>query len=99
MAMADPNAARPGPTERLQNLMLNDRGFVFDPLNGETFQCNATGLACLRALQAGKAADELVATLVDGWEVDATTACFDLDAFVADLRALGWYWESTDLKP
>ncbi len=43
--------------------MLNDRGFIFDPNTGESYQVNATGLACVRGLQRGATVDELVADL------------------------------------
>lgn len=75
---------------RLTDLMLNDRGFVFDPNTGETYQASATGLLCLRGLQRGAGAEELVAELVATHEVERITARCDLDAFLWDIQQLGW---------
>ena len=70
--------------------MLNERGFVFDPSSGESFQLNPTGLACLRALQNGASPEQMVQELVRGWEVDEAAARCDLDAFLWDLQQLAW---------
>ena len=70
--------------------MLNDRGFVFDPSSGESFQLNPTGLACLRALQDGATTEEMVSSLVREWDVDEAAARCDLDAFLWDLQQLAW---------
>ena len=78
------------PSPRLTDLMLNDRGFVFDPNTGESYHLSPTGLACLRGLQQGATANDLVAQITSTWEVDAVTARCDLDAFLWDLKQLDW---------
>ena len=75
---------------RLDDLMLNDRGFVFDPNTGESYQLSATGLQCLRALQRGATTAAALAELLETREVDALTARADLDAFLWELNQLGW---------
>lgn len=75
---------------RLDDLMLNDRGFVFDPNTGESYQLSATGLQCLRGLQHGATAAALLAELLETREVDELTARADLDAFFWELTQLGW---------
>lgn len=77
-------------TPRLADLMLNDRGFVFDPNTGESYQVSATGLTCLRGLQRGATVNELVAELVATCGVEPITARCDTDAFVWELNQLGW---------
>ncbi len=47
----------------LQELALSESGFVFDPRSGATFSVNPTGLALLRALQAGMPKEALAAEL------------------------------------
>jgi hypothetical protein len=75
---------------RIDDLMLNERGFVFDPNTGESYQVSTTGLACLRGLQHGSTVASLLAELVATHEVDPMTARCDLDAFLWDLKQLGW---------
>jgi PqqD family protein of HPr-rel-A system len=70
--------------------MLNERGFVFDPNTGESYQVSATGLAMLRGLQHGATAAGLLAELVATHEVEPMKARCDLDAFLWDLKQLGW---------
>lgn len=70
--------------------MLNDRGFVFDPNSGESYQLSATGLACLRGLQAGESSDELVVRITSQWEIDEITARLDVDSFLWDLKQFDW---------
>ncbi len=75
---------------RLEDLMLNERGFVFDPNTGESYQVSGTGLLCLRALQRGASIDEVVAQLVTSHDVERITVRCDVDAFLWDLKQLGW---------
>ena len=70
--------------------MLNDRGFVFDPNTGESYQLSPTGLACLRGLQRGASVDELVSEVTTSWEVDTNAARCDIDSFLWDLQQLSW---------
>ncbi len=78
------------PSSRLADLMLNDRGFAFDPNTGESYQLSPTGLACLRGLQRGDSTEELVNQITERWEVDRSAARFDVDAFLWDLQQLSW---------
>jgi len=78
------------PNPRLDDLMLNDRGFVFDPNTGESYQLSATGLLCLRHLQHGATLAALLAGLTATHDVDPLTARCDLDAFLWELKQLGW---------
>jgi len=72
------------------DLMLNDRGFAFDPNSGESYQLSATGLACLRGLQRGASVEDLVTQVTATWEIDKVAARCDIDAFLWDLKQLDW---------
>jgi hypothetical protein len=74
----------------LADLMLNDRGFAFDPNTGESYQLSPTGLACLRGLQRGDSTEELVNQITERWDVDRSAARCDVDAFLWDLQQLSW---------
>jgi len=74
----------------LSDLMLNDRGFVFDPASGETFQLNATGLRIVRLLQSGLPPEAALAQMIAEYEVDENTAQRDFSDFVENMNHLGW---------
>jgi len=78
----------------LPDLMLNDRGFVFDPASGETFQLNATGLRIVRLLQAGLDQEAALAQVLLEFDVDENTARRDLSDFVDSATGFGWRIES-----
>ena len=74
----------------LSDLMLNDRGFAFDPASGETFQLNATGLRIVRLLQSGLGNEAALAQVVTEFDVDDHTAQRDFSDFVESIARLGW---------
>jgi len=74
----------------LSDLMLNDRGFVFDPASGETFQLNPTGLRIVRLLQSGLSHDAALAQMISEFEVDENTAQRDFSDFLENAVHLGW---------
>ena len=78
------------PSPRLADLMLNERGFAFDPNTGESYHLSPTGLVCLRGLQQGATAAQLVTQITSNWEVDAVAARCDIDTFLWDLKQLDW---------
>jgi len=74
----------------LSDLMLNDRGFAFDPASGETYQLSASGLRIVRLLQQGCGADEVLRRVLDEFEVDENTAHRDIGDFLTSIGELGW---------
>ena len=77
-------------TTRLRQLAVSDSGFVFDPLTGHTFTVNATGLAVLAGLKAGRVADEIASDLGDAFEPEGGEDIQrDVDDFVLRLREHG----------
>ena len=75
---------------QLSDLLLNDRGFAFDPTSGETFQLSTTGLAIVRHLQHGADEATVLTRLAEEFEVDENTARRDLGDFLQSLALLGW---------
>lgn len=74
----------------LADLMLNDRGFAFDPSSGETFQLSLTGLRIVRLLQQGIPPEQILEYLLAEFEVDQNTAWRDVTEFLRSLEQLGW---------
>ncbi len=75
---------------RLRDLAVNDSGFLFDPVTGQSFMLNETGLAVLRALKDNRPIEEISAILGQQFELDpADEVTRDIEAFVARLREHG----------
>ncbi len=76
---------------KLDDLLLNDRGFAFDPVDGQSYQLSPTALRLVRWMQAGDTEEQvLLERLLGEYEVEAHTASRDLDAFLGSVRNLGW---------
>jgi len=74
----------------LSDLLLNDRGFAFDPASGETYQLSATGLRIVRLLQQGAGEDGILSRILEEFEVDENTARRDLEVFLRVIEQAGW---------
>jgi PqqD family protein of HPr-rel-A system len=74
----------------LSEIMLNDRGFAFDPTTGESFQLSTTGLEIIRALRLAPDREAALAKLIDEFDVDENTARRDFDHFLASIEQIGW---------
>lgn len=74
----------------LSDIMLNDRGFAFDPVSGETFQLSTTGLRIVRLLRRNSDRDAVLAQIIEEFEVDENTARRDVDEFLRAIEEIGW---------
>ena len=74
----------------LSEIMLNDKGFAFDPATGESFQLSTTGLEIVRALRDAPDRDAVLAKLIAEFEVDENTARRDIDQFLSSIEKIGW---------
>ena len=74
----------------LPDLLLNDRGFAFDPNSGETFQLSPTGLRIVRLLQADTPQEAVLGHMLEEFDVDQNTATRDLADFIQSITQLGW---------
>ena len=73
--------------ELLTRLALSDSGFVFDPVTGNSFTVNGTGLTILRHLQKEVELDEMVELLQNEYDVDDQVTTRDVIEFAASLRS------------
>ena len=71
----------------LKRLALSDSGFVFDPVTGNSFTANGSGLSILRLLQGGNTLDQVVASLGAEFEVTPSLAERDVIEFISQLRS------------
>jgi len=73
--------------DRISQIAINEEGFVFDPLTGESFTVNQTGLLILKGLKEGKTEEEIVEEIVENFEVSKDEAERDLTDFIEKLRS------------
>ncbi len=71
---------------RLNQLAINDEGFVFDPSTGESFTVNPSGLFILNQLKSGKSPEEIAEALKTAFEDVPELAERDVADFVAHLK-------------
>ena len=73
----------------LHNLAMSDNGFIFDPKTGHSYNANETGFFILKLFQQGLTRDEIIANVLDLYEITQDTFERDFDHFVMQLRSLG----------
>jgi fructose-1,6-bisphosphatase/inositol monophosphatase family enzyme len=70
----------------LQRLAINDSGFVFDPVTGQSFTANESGAALLHLMMHNKSVPDIINQLTDQWNISPQQAERDLLEFSAELR-------------
>jgi hypothetical protein len=75
-----PNAAS------LKRLALSESGFIFDPVTGDSFTVNPTGLAILHLLQHSLDMGHITQELQAEFDIDVGTAERDILEFTGLLR-------------
>ncbi len=71
---------------KLGSLAVSDNGFIFNPLNGDTYTLNPTGNFIVQALKENKDKDIVLSMLVDEYEVSYEDAERDYDNFISQLE-------------
>ncbi len=71
---------------KLARLAINDEGFIFDPVTGNSFTTNRVGLWILKQLKEGKEPTQIWQEMTERFEVDPETAERDLTDFIGQLR-------------
>ncbi len=74
---------------KLARLALNDEGFAFDPVTGDSFVLNETALFVVKELQAGTAEADVVAALVRTYDVVEADAERDVRDVLERLASFG----------
>jgi len=72
--------------EALRRLAVSDSGFVFDPVNGDSFTVNSCGLRVLRLLKDGLGLGDVLDQINKEYKVDSQRAERDILDFVVQLR-------------
>lgn len=68
------------------NIAISDNGFVFNPVTGESFTANPTGLEIMNLMRRGAGAKEITESLCEVFQVESTQADRDLQDFIEMMR-------------
>lgn len=71
---------------RIEMMAINDTGFAFDPMSGESFTLNETAVEIIKALKAGKSEREIAEELSAVYEVEALDGLTDILDFIKQLK-------------
>lgn len=69
-----------------KRLALSESGFVFDPVSGQSFSVNETGLVLLRLAQHEDDLDKLTAQLVEQFDASSLEIKRDVQDFINRLQ-------------
>ena len=70
---------------KLSNLAISDSGFVFNPLNGDSFTLNLIAVFILNKLKENKTKEEVIESIVSKFEVTKSEVEVDFDNFINQL--------------
>ena len=73
----------------LTRLALSDEGFIFDPVNGDSFLTNPVGVFVMRKLREGLDEDAIASALQAEFEVEQDDAARDVADFSVQLKSFG----------
>lgn len=65
-----------------ENIALSESGFVFNPMNGESFTINETGRHILQLLKEGKDEDEIIEQINNEYQTKKMNVEKDIQDFL-----------------
>lgn len=76
-------------SEKLKQIAISERGFIFNPLTGDTFTLNPTALFLIQKLKENLTTEEAIEALINEYEVDKKEALEDFELFYQQLEIYG----------
>lgn len=70
-----------------KNIAVSENGFMFNPLTGDSFSVNQTGVFILRKMKEGDSDEDIMKALQEEYELDTYTAEKDLYDFLSLLKS------------
>lgn len=70
-----------------KNIAISENGFIFNPLTGDSFSVNQTGVFILQKMKKGESDREIMTALQEEYELDNYTAEKDLYDFMSMLKS------------
>jgi hypothetical protein len=72
---------------KLHNLAISGTGFIFDPVTGNSYNTNETGLFIVNAIKAGKSITEIANMIANDYDVSIEVAEQDILQIIESLRS------------
>ncbi|MGI6048411.1 MAG: PqqD family protein [Petrimonas sp.] len=70
-----------------KNIAISENGFIFNPLTGDSFSVNQTGVFVLQKLKDGESNENILKALQDEYDLDTYTAEKDFYDFLSMLKS------------
>lgn len=70
-----------------KNIAISETGFIFNPLTGDSFSVNETGLFVLHMLQEGKETESILERFRERFDLNKNSAEMDLGDFFTMLKS------------
>lgn len=70
-----------------ENIAVSENGFIFNPLTGDSFSVNETGVFIIQKMKEGKNEESILKNLMDEYDLDTYTAERDLNDFLSMLKS------------
>lgn len=70
-----------------KNIAISENGFIFNPLTGDSFSVNQTGVFILQKMKDGESDENIMKALQEEYELDNYTAEKDLYDFLSLLKS------------
>jgi hypothetical protein len=74
-------------TNRLHNLAISDTGFIFDPVTGNSYNTNQTGIVIINRLKSGDDVAAVAQAVSAEYDVSPETAEHDVIELIETLRS------------
>lgn len=71
--------------QKLARLAISDTGFLFDPVSGQSFTLNKSGLITLNHLKAGSSIEDTAKDLSQKYKISYELAAASVEAFLIQL--------------
>lgn len=69
-----------------QSIAVSENGFIFNPVTGDSFTLNTTGMQIIAMLKTGKTMEHIKEALASEYDVDAMVLERYLEDFIAELK-------------
>jgi hypothetical protein len=69
-----------------ENIAINETGFLFNPINGESYSVNPLGAEIIKLLKEGKDFDDIKDVIIQKYNVDENTFERDYSDFINILK-------------
>jgi len=70
-----------------KNIAISENGFIFNPLTGDSFSVNETGVFIVQKLKDGESDETIIQNLKDKYDLDTSTAEKDFNDFLSMLQS------------